>query len=198
MSLKENVEFIKEELTTEEQFFEKAVVTERFVKKYKKPLIAALALVVVVALGNVAYTVKEQNRITNANAKLATLLKNPSDVKAQNELKELSPRLYKVWSFQRAVTQNDTKTLDTLASSNLPVVSDMASYEAAVRTQDEKALSQYELKQHAIYKDLALADEAVLYLSADKVKKAKEKLASINEASPLGGVVKILSHYGVK
>ena len=36
VSLKENIEMVKNELNSEEQFFEKAVQTERFVKKYKK------------------------------------------------------------------------------------------------------------------------------------------------------------------
>ncbi len=198
MSLKENVEFIKEELTTEEQFFEKAVVTERFIKKYKKPLIAALVLIVIVAFGNVAYTMKEQSRIENANAKLALLLKNPTDIKTQNELKELSPKLYKIWSFSNAVVQNDTKTLSRIASSNLPVVSDMAAYEAAIRTSDQKALANYQNKQNAIYRDLAIIEEAVMFINNGNREKAQEKLAFINEQSPLYGVVKFLSHYGVK
>ncbi len=198
MSLKENVEFIKEELSTEEQFFEKAVITERFVKKYKKPLIAIFIAIVIVALGNVVYTVKEQKRIEDANAKLAVLLKNPTDTKVQNELKSLSPKLYAIWSFSNAVVHNDTQTLQQLSSKKLPVVNDMAAYEAAARKGDISKLSEYELKQSAIYKDLAIVEEAIFYLNKNKRKKAKEKLALIDENSPLSGVVKILMHYGVQ
>jgi len=35
LSLKQDIEMVKEELNSEEKFFEKAVLTERFVKKYK-------------------------------------------------------------------------------------------------------------------------------------------------------------------
>jgi len=46
LSLKENIGMVKEELTAEEQFFEKAVVTERFVKKYKNVMIGSLVVIV--------------------------------------------------------------------------------------------------------------------------------------------------------
>ena len=35
LSLKTDIEMVKDELTSEEKFFEKAVVTEKFIKKYK-------------------------------------------------------------------------------------------------------------------------------------------------------------------
>jgi hypothetical protein len=38
LSLKENINMVREELNSEEKFFEKAVITEKFVKKYKNLL----------------------------------------------------------------------------------------------------------------------------------------------------------------
>ena len=198
MSLKENVEFIKEELSSEEKFFEKAVVTERFLKKYKKSIIAVISFVIIVALGNVAYKMKEKNRIEEANAALAILSENPSDMQAQNRLKELSPKLYEVWSFSEAINNNDTKKLSELKSSKLPVIGDVAEYESAVRTQDSKGLKQYELKQQAIYKDMAIVESAIIYLGKNEIAKAKEKLAMIGQESQLKGLADILNHYGVK
>ena len=198
MSLKENVEFIKEELSSEEKFFEKAVVTERFVKKYKKSIIAVVSLVVIVALGKVGYDVKEQNRIEEANAQLAALANNPSDLQAQNRLKELSPKLYTAWSFAHAIATNDTKKLNELKNSKLIVIDDLATYEVAARTADAKALESYALRQKAIYKDMALSEEAVILMNENKTSQAKEKLAMIGENSPLKGVASILNHYGVK
>ncbi len=198
MSLKENVDFIKEELTSEEKFFEKAVVTERFIKKYKKSIIALVSLIVVVALGDVAYKIKEQKRIEEANAELAVLTKNPTDLQAQNRLKELSPKLFSVWSFAQAVTTNDTKKLNELKNSKLPVINDLAAYEVAVRSGDQKELADYELRQQAIYKDLAIVDSAVIYMNKKQTKKAKDQLVMIGENSPLYGVAVVLNHYGVK
>ncbi len=198
MSLKENVEFIKEELSSEEKFFEKAVQTERFFKKYKKSIIAVVALVVIIALGNTAYKIKEQNRIEEANAQLSLLTENPSDMQAQNKLKELSPKLYAAWSFAHAIATNDTKKLNELKNAKLPVINDIAAYEVAARSADLKGLDTYTLRQQAIYKDLALVESAVIYMNKNETAKAKEKLAMIGENSPLKGVAAILSHYGVK
>ncbi len=198
MSLKEKVDFVKEELSSEEKFFEKAVVTERFFKKYKKSIITVLSAVVVLALANVAYEVKEKNRIEEANAKLALLMKNPTDLKAQNELKELSPRLFALWSFAQAIANNDTKKLNELKSSKLPVIDDISEYEVALSDQKVAELEKYALKQNAIYKDLAKVEAAIIYMNKNEIQKAREELTGISESSPLKGVVAVLNHYGVK
>ncbi len=198
MSLKENVDFIKEELSSEEKMFEKAVVTERFLKKYKKSIITLLSLVVIIALGNMAYKAKERSRIEEANKQLAVLTENPSDKQAEEKLKELSPKLYAAWSFSHAVNTNDTKKLQELQNSDFFVINDLSAYEAAARTADLKNLDAYSLRQQAIYKDLALVDEAVIHMNRNEVAQSKEKLAMIGENSPLKGVASILNHYGVK
>ena len=46
MSLKDNIEMVKEELNSEEKFFERSVITERFVKKYKNAIIASVVVIV--------------------------------------------------------------------------------------------------------------------------------------------------------
>jgi len=192
------VDFIKEELSSEEKMFEKAVVTERFLKKYKKSIIALLSLVVIIALGNMAYKAKERSRIEEANKQLAVLTENPSDKQAEEKLKELSPKLYAAWSFSHAVNTNDTKKLQQLQNSDFFVINDLSAYEAAARTADLKSLDAYSLRQQAIYKDLALVDEAVIHMNRNEIAQSKEKLAMIGENSPLKGVASILNHYGVK
>jgi len=192
------VDFIKEELSSEEKMFEKAVVTERFLKKYKKSIIALLSLVVIIALGNMAYKAKERSRIEEANKQLALLTENPSDKQAEEKLKELSPKLYAAWSFSHAVNTNDTKKLQQLQNSDFFVINDLSAYEAAARTADLKSLDAYSLRQQAIYKDLALVDEAVIHMNRNEIAQSKEKLAMIGENSPLKGVASILNHYGVK
>ena len=66
MSLKTDIDMVKEELTSEEKFFEKAVVTEKFIKKYKNTLIAVALVVMVGIVGDVIYTISENNRIEGA------------------------------------------------------------------------------------------------------------------------------------
>ena len=42
MSLKENVSYIKDEISTEEQFFENFFKIEKFYKKYKKIILVII------------------------------------------------------------------------------------------------------------------------------------------------------------
>jgi len=198
LSLKENVEMVKEELNSEEKFFEKAVMTERFITKYKKPLIAAFVAVVLVAFGNVAYKMKEQNRLNEANAQLAILMQDPANTKAASELQNLSPKLYNLWSYSNAVKKGDTSTLETLKTKNLLVISDLAMYEYAQRKNDKNELQTYTNKQDAIYQDLAVVEVAVTDIKENKVAQAKQKLTTISQNSPLKEVALTLEHYGVK
>ena len=99
LSLKQNIEMVKEELNSEEKFFEKAVMTERFVKKYKNIMIASVVAVVVLVGANIAYTQNQKTKMKSANVALHSLQSNPLDVDARANLKSLSPDLYTVWRY---------------------------------------------------------------------------------------------------
>ena len=198
MSLKENVEVIKEELSAEEQFFEKAVLTERALKKYKKFIYAGLGIIVVAMLAKVGLDIKEQNRIETANAALAQLIKDPSSKEAQATLQQNSQKLYDLWRFSNAIKKDDAKTLAEVASKNDLVISDIATYQNAVSKKDKAQLNAYILKQNGIFKDLALLENGVLLLQEGKTKAAKEKFAMIPNERGLSSLVKVLNHYGVE
>jgi hypothetical protein len=198
LSLKENLEMVKDELNSEEKFFEKAVVTERFVKKYKKPLIGAVVAVVLVVVANLAYNVSEQNRIESANETLATLQKNPNDTMALTKLESLSPALHDVWLYSQAIVNQDAASLQKLQSSKALIVDDVASYEASELKADISGLNAYSQKQAAIYKDLAMVMSAILLMDAGKIDDAHTKLSMIGAKSPLAQVAHALMHYGVK
>ena len=75
MSLKENVDYIKEEISNEEKFFESFFKVEKFYKKYKFIIIALVVLVLGYFITtNILSYVKEQNAIA-ANKAYNTLLK---------------------------------------------------------------------------------------------------------------------------
>ena len=198
LSLKENVEYIKEELSAEEKFFEKAVITEKFVKKYKKSLIAGLSAIVILALANVIYTQMEKNRIDEANAQLSKLQLDANNQAAQKKLKQLSPNLYEIWSYANAIATNNFAKMDEIKNKNLPILKDLATYESAQNKQDINQLQSYASKSNAIYRDLAIVQTAIIYMNQNKIEEAKEQLAQININSPLNEIVKVLNHYGVK
>ena len=198
MSIKNDITMVKEELNSEEKFFEKAVVTEKFVKKYKKPMIGALVAIVLVVSANIAYDMKEKSRIASANEVLAKLQSNPKDKTSLVELKTLSPKLHDAWVLSNSISSNDIDSLKSLSNSNATLVQDIASYELAQISNDLKLLEAYSSKEGGVYKDLALVQSAVLLMKNGKIDEAHEKLAYISAGSNLSKIVNALLHYGVK
>ncbi len=195
MSLKTNIDMVKEELNSEEKFFEKAVMTERFIKKYKKIMIAsAVALVALVAL-NIAYDVHKQNLKDDSNKALAMLLEDSTNSEALQTLKESSSDLYDVWMLSQATLSKDAAALKELTHSQDMIVADLAAYELA---HDAKTLDEYASKQDAIYRDLALVRSAVYLIHENKIDEAHSKLSKISTESSWKKVAEALSHYGVK
>ncbi len=198
MSLKENIEMVKDELNSEEKFFEKAVITERFVKKYKKPLIGAVVAIVLIVVTNFAYEASEQNRIESANKTLSELQKNPKDELALARLESLSPALHDAWLYSQAIAQENAADLEKLKNSKALIINDVAQYEAAEYKEDLAALESYSEKQNAIYKDLAMIMSAILLMQEGKVDEAHDKLSMIGAKSSMAQVANALMHYGVK
>jgi hypothetical protein len=198
LSIKNDIEMVKEELTSEEKFFETSVITERFVKKYKNLLIAGVAGVVLLAVGNTAYEYNKASTIQAANETLSSLQKNPSDEQALEQLGVLSPALHDLYQYSQAIASQNFEALDSLKNSKVFPLADLASYEVAQNKKDLNALTSYALTQDAIYKDLAQIQAAIILINQGEAEKAHSKLLTIADASPLSRVAKALLHYGVK
>jgi len=198
LSLKENMDMVKQELNSEEKFFEKAVITEKFIKKYKNLLISSVVIVIALVTANIAYDINSAKKITEANNALAKLQQDAKDTTASAELQALSPELYDVWRFSKAMVTKDLLILKKLQNSKALLISDLSKYELAQDEQSVKALDSYALMQDAIFKDLALVQSAIILMNKNKVDEAREKLSSISSDSPLAKLSKALMHYGVK
>ena len=198
MSLKENIEMVKTELNSEEQFFEKAVQTERFVKKYKKPLIGiVVAAILVIGVGS-AYNINQQSKIDASNKALNVLMADANDKAAQDQLKSLNPKLYDVWTLSQALKSKDQAKLQALKDSKALVVADLAQYELAAIQENESSLEAYTQKSGALLKELAIIEEAVLLMDKGDKAAAKAKLAMVDINSPVYQLAQTLAHYGVK
>jgi hypothetical protein len=198
VSLKENVDMIKDELSQEEKLFASAVKTERFVKKYKSPLIGAIVAIVVVVSANTLYQAKVDGEIERSNEAYAALLKTPSDEKMMSQLEENNKALYEAWLLQQAMQTGNADSLKSLEKSSSQVITDLATYQLAAMNKDKEALNAYALNQNAILKDLAIFNEAVLLMQEGKNEQAHERLKLIDEKSALYKMVTMLRHYGVK
>lgn len=195
LSLKQNIEMVKERLSAEEQFFEKAVVTERFVKKYKNSIIAVVALVVVVAIANVAYDINAKSKKDTANKALLALLEDRNNQNALSELKSASGNLYELFKYKDAIDTNDKSALNSIKNSKQPIIADMAKYESATSSDE---LKNYMQNSGAIYKELAELSLAVELLKESKKDEAHKILQGISSDSSLKSMADALLHYGVK
>ena len=198
LSLKQDIEMVKEELNSEEKFFEKAVITEKFIKKYKNLMIGSVIALVVLVGANVAYAINKQNTLDEANSALLALQKNASNKEALTSLKSSSPALYDVWSYSQAIANKDQKALETLKNSKTALIPDLVAYELATDTKDLKGLEAYSSKEGAIYKDLATIQEAVILMQESKIEESHRTLSQISIQSPLAQIANALMHYGVK
>lgn len=189
---------VREELNQEEKLFAGAVRTERFVKKYKMPIISALTTIVIVVIAYSLYQVNVAKAVASSNEAYIVLLNDPQDKAAQEILKENNAALFDAWQFRRALDQQDEALLQTLTSSSSDVISDLSRYELAALKKDKSALNAYALEQASILKDLALLNEAVLLMKEKKIEEAKARLRLIDEKSSLNKIATLLQHYGVQ
>jgi len=193
LALKENIEAVKKEIGTEEQFLESIIKSERFFKKYKKRIIS-VAVIVVLAGGTYAtLNALEENRLEVSNAAYNKLLKDPSDEASKIVLKDKNERLYNFYRFQMALESDDTDILKELAQYKQdPVISDLAAYQLSGI--ENKTSSSSELLSGFI-----ALQEGYKLLQVDKVKEAKLKFAQIDLNSPLKNISNNLEHYqGIK
>lgn len=197
MSIKENLNAVKEELNTEEQFLEGLIRAERFYKKYKKRLIA-LAVILIVAF--VGYSVKvyiHASNLKSANIAYLKLLKNPNDIKAEKVLKNKDIKLYYAYKFQFA-SKNNNKTIfkNIIKNSNDGYLKDLSSYQLASLNGSQNAIQSYiNNSKYGLLKNFALLDDAYLLLKNNKSSQAKIKLSLIEVDSPLANIAKNLEHF---
>ncbi|RUM45210.1 MAG: hypothetical protein DSY46_03475 [Hydrogenimonas sp.] len=197
VSIKEQVEFAKEELTQDEKLFAGLLKVERF---YKRNRLALIAIIVFIVIGGIGYSVMEylnEQRLLRANDAFLTLQKNPSDEKALATLKKENPALAELVLLQQATKKGDLKVLETLTASHDHLVADLSRYHLSVWKSDAEAIKAYRMQSEALLRDFAIFDEAYLLMKAGKVAEGKERLKLIAENSPLKAVAKMLEHYGL-
>ena len=198
MSLKDNISMVKDELNAEEKFFENAVKTERFVKKYKTKLIGLAVIVVIVVGANAIYEYTKNSEAEASNSALMSLEKNADNQEALAVLKDKNPKLYDLYTLSVAIEKGDLNKLKELKSSKALAVADLASYQVASIEKKLNDLNSYTNNEDAIYRDLAAIESAVLLMQENKIDQAHRKLALVSSQSPVYAVAKSLMHYGVK
>ena len=189
MGLTENIKAVKEEISTEEQFLEGMIKSERFLKRNKKYIIALGVLLLAGAGGYAINDVMVKDRLKASNEAYQVLLKDANNTTALETLKQKNPKLYGMFLFEKALQTGNIEALKIVAGSkDNPILADVAAYQLAQL--DANATPKGELLS-----GLVLLQEGYNLLKEKKVEEARLKFAQIEANSPLKHVAKNLEHY---
>jgi len=188
LGIKENLQAVKEEISTEEQFLEGMIKSERFFKRNKKYLLAILVVCVVGSIGYSIQTMMEIDRLKQSNEAYMTLLSDPNNAQALSLLKQKNEKLYTMYELQLALTTNDKDVLTRLSNATDTVVSAIASY--GLSQVDKQSVPKGEL-----FAGMVALQEGYALLKDAKINEAKVKFAQIDINSPLKQVAQNLEHY---
>ncbi|RBQ25832.1 hypothetical protein [Arcobacter sp. CECT 9188] len=188
MSMKDDVNYIKNELSNEEKFLESFVKTERFLKKYK---IVILVLVIILVVGTIGYFVKnsiDKANLYDANVALNSYLES-GDKEALEVLKEKNKNLYEVALYLEA--KKELKSADI----SLKYLKDILDYQVAVLNSSETDLDSLSKKGDFLLKDYAIFNRALILVNNEKYSEAKELLNQISPESRASELSNLLKHY---
>ncbi len=190
VSIKDDVNYVKKELSGDEKVLESAFKLESLYKKYKFQLWGVVVALILFFGGQGVMTAMHEAKLVKANEAFLTLQSNSDDADALKVLKENNPALLELYNYAQAVKKEDIKALESLAASNNNVIADASAYTAGVLNKkpvDSK-----------LYKEMALFEEAYLAILAGDIETAKNKLELIDERSPLSVITQFLKHSTIK
>ena len=190
VSIKDDLNYVKKELSGDEKVLESAFRLEELYKKHKFKLWSVVTAVILFFGGQAAMTAMHEAKLVKANEAFLTLQSKSDDDSAIQILKENNPALFELYTFVQAAKNQDVKALESLSISTNAVVSDSSIYTAGVLNKkpvDSK-----------LYKEMALFEEAYLAILAGDVKMAQNKLELIDERSSLSVIREFLRHSTIK
>ncbi|MFZ9658988.1 MAG: hypothetical protein ACO29X_00345 [Arcobacteraceae bacterium] len=187
MSLQENMSSIKEEISTQEQFFESFFKIEKFYKKYKLIIIGSgIALVTALIVMAITNVISDKNLESSNNA-YTKVLANSNDKVALEELKNTNDKLFAIATFQISK--------DKTVADNVEYLDDVAKYNKAVNSGDLAALDSMILEQDFLLKDFAIVSKTLILIDKQDYKKAKETIAKIDPKSRVLPLSDMLQHF---
>jgi hypothetical protein len=190
VSIKDELNYVKTELSADEKVLESAFRLESFLKRHKNKLVGVAIAAIAGTIAYNGYAFYEASKLEAANGALLTLQRNPNDKSALSLLKENAPRLYEHFILQEAAEKGDVDTVKVLETSGNEVVADMSRYSAAVL--------QRKTTNSTLYRELALLEEAYAALKRGDRETAIAKLELIDERSPASGAAMLLRHAALK
>lgn len=189
MSMKENVDFVKEELNSEEKFLEGSVKVERFFKKFKALIIAVVIILVVAFIGISVKNYNDEKNSTAANIAFDKVIADPSDKEALNTLKESNKKLYEVALYLQAKKEGE------YPETNITYLKELTQYQKALSSSDVSALNTLSMQNDFLLKEFAIFNKALILVNEGKYEEAKVALNLIQKSSKASELSSLLQHH---
>ena len=190
MSIKDDVNYVKKELSADEQVLESALKLETYYNKYKYKIWTVLVVLVLFFVGKSLWETIQESKLDSANAALMILQKDSKNSEAIAVLRDSNPALYELYSYAEAVKSEDAKRLEELAGSKNLLLADISRYSSQVLASKSS--------DSAYYKEMSLIEDAYIALKAGNRSEAKAKLELIDARSPVAPIADLLKHYTIK
>jgi len=190
VSIKDDVKYVKTELSGDEKVLESVFKLESLYKKYKIVIWGVVGAALLFFVVTTGLSAVRQSKLETANQALLTLQNNPNDTEALSVLKENNPALHEVYIFSQAAKSKDIKRLADISESKNDIIADMSRY--TVGAIEKKPVDS------KLYTELVYLEEAYIKIKAGDMQEAKSKLALIDGDSSLSMLAKLLEHSTIK
>lgn len=190
MSLRQNVNYIKDEFNNNEKMLEGLIRFEKWFKHYKIPIIVLVAaLISWFVVYNIMSYYQEKQQLKIANFYEKALL---GDEMAIQSLKQSQSKLYDLYLFQKALSSNDQVILEQLQSSKDLIIAKFSKYQNASLNRNIEVLNLQDSTE------FGYLQAAFLEIEKGNFKEAKNILEKIQNNSPTKDIANALEHLTIK
>jgi hypothetical protein len=190
VSFKDDVKFVKDELSSDEKVLESVFKLETIYKKHKIKIFGLLAVAIIGFGGVITNDIIKESNLNSANLALLALQKDSSDADAKAILKSKNQSLYSLYRYSQAVKNSDIKVLTELSTSQNKIIADLSNYHLNM-FQNKNADSKY-------YKNLSIIGDAFVSIKDNKKSLADGKLTLIEQNSELYKLSTIMRHQTIE
>lgn len=187
MSIKDDVNYLKNELNNEEKLLENFVKLERFFKKYKKIIYVLILLAIITPIAIFTKNKIDESNLYKANIALNNYLEQ-GDESSLEYLKNKNQSLYEVALFLTA-----KKELSEINLSS-KYLKELLEYQIAAKEMNFDKLDALRKNDDFLIKDYAILHEAIILVNQEEYEKAKAILEEINQDSKVYELAILLKH----
>lgn len=187
MSIKDDVNYLKNELNNEEKLLENFVKLERFFKKYKKIIYVLILLAIITPIVIFTKNKIDESNLYKANIALNNYLEQ-GDESSLEYLKNKNQSLYEVALFLTA-----KKELSEINISS-KYLKELLEYQIAAKEMNFDKLDALRKNDDFLIKDYAILHEAIILVNQEEYEKAKAILEEINQDSKVYELAILLKH----